>query len=194
MYKQSMKRSQDNETSDPHHFSLTVVSDHHLKKIYYSCNKMDTCSWARWRFRGYGFLWLFPVQVTVLILSQHVFISPCTWILQRFQMQMFGKIVLCLSLYTNLQSLIHTLSQVLLRFQINQTFFLFIVGGSSAREQWPVVKQAHWTLMKTPERASQKPALHRKSTLCTHDDTEKYHSIYASFKDILLVISDWLHL
>lgn len=34
---------------------------------------------------------------------------------------------------------------------INQTFFLFSVGGSAAWEQWPVVKRAQQTLTRRPE-------------------------------------------
>lgn len=40
---------------------------------------------------------------------------------------------------------------MILVFQINQTFFLVTVGGSSDGEQWLVVKQAHQTLKRTPE-------------------------------------------
>lgn len=58
------------------------------------------------------------------------------------------------------------------------------MGGSSAGEQWPVVKQAHQTLRRTLEIGfTLEPArnlhgvLHTKATFYTdNDNTENYHS------------------
>lgn len=64
---------------------------------------------------------------------------------------------------------------MILVFQINQTFFLFTVGGSSDGEQWPVVKQVHQTLKRTPEidftlEPARKHTEHQSWVLYTHDD------------------------
>lgn len=66
-------------------------------------------------------------------------------------------------------------SHVMLVFRINQTLSLLAVGGSFAREQWPVVKQAQQTLKKTPEigftlETARYLCCIEKATFYTHDD------------------------
>ena len=63
----------------------------------------------------------------------------------------------------------------MLVFQINQTLSLLTVGGSFAREQWPVVKQAQQTFKRMPEivftpETARYLCCIEKSTFYTHDD------------------------
>lgn len=161
----------------------TGLSDSGQREI---CNSswLETCLWARWKFRSCAFLYI--LSAAVLVLSRHIFISPRTRNSQRRQMHLFGKRSACSPphiLYV--QSLLLRLFPHDASVPDRSDSLSFHRGWqlcrrtvTSCETSSPNIEESAREPLHT--RASQKPVLHRESTVYTHDDN--WHSVCGSLR------------